>query len=140
MKNKFQKPVTKLVKKAKPVSENTQSQASEASAKSGYNGKWKIEELDGKYVAKLFASNGGALLSTSSYTSVNGAKDCISKIKDSLLNDRFVILADKDGKHFFKVLSTSNRSILQSSKYSTKYQCEKAVASAKKFAQTAAII
>ena len=140
MKNKFQKPVTKLVKKAKPVSENTQSQASEASAKSGYNGKWKIEELDGKYVAKLFASNGGALLSTSSYTSVNGAKDCISKIKDCLLNDRFVILADKDGKHFFKVLSTSNRTILQSSKYSTKYQCEKAVASAKKFAQTAAII
>lgn len=140
MKNKFQKPVTKLVKKAKPVSENTQTQASETKVKSSYNGKWKIEELDGKYVAKLFASNGGILLSTSSYTTINGAKDCILKVKDSLLNGRFVISADKDGKHFFKVLSASNRTILQSSKYSTKYQCEKAVASATKFAQTAIII
>ena len=138
--NKYQKPVTKLVKKAKDVNENSQAPATENKVKAGYNGKWKIEQLDGKYLAKLFASNGGLLLVTPAYMSVNGVKDCIEKVKDSLLSDRVTIISSKDGKHFFKVSSISNRTILQSSKYSTKYQCEKALASTKRFIQTAIIL
>lgn len=142
MKNKFQKPVTKLIKKEKSslVSSEPIAETNTQTVKIGYNGKWKIEEVDGKYLAKLFASNGGLLLSTSTYISPNGAKDCIEKIKDSLENDRTTILTDKEGKHFFKVLSTSDRTIVQSAKYGSKYQCEKALASAKKFAQTAIIL
>ncbi|MBR2384113.1 MAG: DUF1508 domain-containing protein [Clostridia bacterium] len=137
---KHHKPITRLVKKFKPTENKIESPKSNIPAESKYSGKWKIEELDGKYHATLFASNGGKLLTTPSYTSTKGVKSCIDNVKTYLLNDSVAIITDKDGKHFYKVLSPSKRTILQSAKYSTKYQCEKALDSAKRFIQTAIIL
>ena len=136
--SKFQKPVTKLVKKAKPADNEVKADKA-VELKSGYSGKWSIEEKDGKYLAKLVASNGGILLVTPSYSSENGVKSCIENVKQSLALDKISIHSDKEGKFFFKVLSSAGRTILQSSKYATKYQCEKSLASAKNFAQKAII-
>ncbi len=137
-KSKFQKPVTKLVKKTKP-STPEQNQPAPTEPKASYSGKWAIEQAEGKFLAKLVASNGGVLLTTGSYSSENGVKGCIESVKAALSSDSAVVVSDKEGKYFFKVLSPSKRTILQSAKYSTKYQCEKSLASAKIFAQKAII-
>ena len=138
-KSKFQKPITKLVKKAKPADTESQPIKKEADIKTGYNGKWSIEEKDGKHFAKLVASNGGVLLTTPSYSNVNGVKACIENLKQNLASDNVAICVDKEGKAFFKVLSSAGRTIAQSAKHSTKYQCEKSLASTKNFAQKAII-
>lgn len=138
-KSKFQKPITKLVKKSK--AENTTHVEKEpiAPTKTGYNGKWKIENANGKYRAKLLASNGGLLLTTPLYTSENGVKACIQHVKECLASDRATIVTDKDGKYSFKLISEKGRTVLQSATHSTKYQCEKSLASTKHFAETAVI-
>ncbi|MBR2336355.1 MAG: DUF1508 domain-containing protein [Clostridia bacterium] len=141
-KTKFSKPVTKLVKKAKSTDEapSFSINLQQTEQRVAYCGKWKIEEDNGKFYAKLFASNGGLLLTTPHYTAVNGVKACIENVKESLMADNVTITTDKEGKFFFKVLSTSKRTILQSSKHTSKYQCEKSLASAKRFAKTAVTV
>ena len=141
-KSKYAKPVTKLlVKKPAVKEENEQvAPAKEETRKSAYLGKWKTETTeDGKFFAKLRASNGGILLVTPLYSSEAGLKNGISSIKKGLATNNVTITANKAGKFVFKVTSPSGRAIVTSEQYAAKFQCEKALDSAKRFAETAVI-
>ena len=141
-KSKYSKPVTKLLVK-KPVAKEEPEQnvqTKEEARKSAYLGKWKVEKAeDGKLFAKLRASNGGILLTTPLYTSEIGLKNGITAIKKSLAADNVTITANKAGKFVFKITAPSGRTIVTSEQYAARFQCEKALDSAKRFAETAVI-
>ena len=141
-KSKFSKPVTKIVVKKAPVKDETAEElpAKEEAKKSAYLGKWKTETAeDGKMFAKLCASNGGILLVTPSYTSDIGLKNGIASIKKHLAAGNVAITANKAGKFVFKVSAPSGRTIVTSEQYGARFQCEKALESAKRFAETAVV-
>ncbi len=141
-KSKFSKPVTKIVVKKAPVKDETAEElpAKEEAKKSAYLGKWKTEIAeDGKMFAKLCASNGGVLLVTPSYTSDIGLKNGIASIKKHLAAGNVAITANKAGKFVFKVSAPSGRTIVTSEQYGARFQCEKALESAKRFAETAVV-
>ena len=141
-KSKFSKPVTKIVMKKAPVKDETAEElpAKEEAKKSAYLGKWKTETAeDGKMFAKLCASNGGVLLVTPSYTSDIGLKNGIASIKKHLAAGNVAITANKAGKFVFKVSAPSGRTIVTSEQYGARFQCEKALESAKRFAETAVV-
>ena len=141
-KSKFSKPVTKIVVKKAPVRDETAEElpAKEEAKKSAYLGKWKTETAeDGKIFAKLCASNGGVLLVTPSYTSDIGLKNGIASIKKHLAAGNVAITANKAGKFVFKVSAPSGRTIVTSEQYGARFQCEKALESAKRFAETAVV-
>lgn len=141
-KSKYAKPVTKLLVK-KPVAKEEPEQnvqTKEEARKSAYLGKWKVEKAeDGKLFAKLRASNGGILLTTPLYTSEIGLKNGITAIKKSLAADNVTVTANKAGKFVFKITAPSGRTIVTSEQYAARFQCEKALDSAKRFAETAVI-
>ena len=141
-KSKYAKPVTKLLVKKPVVKEEPEQnvQAKEEARKSAYLGKWKVEKTeDGKLFAKLRASNGGILLITPLYTSEIGLKNGITAIKKSLAADNVTVTANKAGKFVFKITAPSGRTIVTSEQYAARFQCEKALDSAKRFAETAVI-
>ena len=141
-KSKFSKPITKIVVKKAPVKDETAEElpAKEEAKKSAYLGKWKTETAeDGKMFAKLCASNGGVLLVTPSYTSDIGLKNGIASIKKHLAAGNVAITANKAGKFVFKVSAPSGRTIVTSEQYGARFQCEKALESAKRFAETAVV-
>lgn len=141
-KSKFSKPVTKIVVKKAPVKDETAEElpTKEEAKKSAYLGKWKTETAeDGKMFAKLCASNGGVLLVTPSYTSDIGLKNGIASIKKHLAAGNVAITANKAGKFVFKVSAPSGRTIVTSEQYGARFQCEKALESAKRFAETAVV-
>lgn len=141
-KSKFSKPVTKIVVKKAPVKDETAEElpAKEEAKKSAYLGKWKTETAeDGKMFAKLCASNGGVLLVTPSYTSDIGLKNGIASIKKHLAAGNVAITANKAGKFVFKVSAPSGRTIVTSEQYGARFQCEKALESAKRFSETAVV-
>ena len=141
-KSKYAKPVTKLLVKKPVVKEEPEQnvQTKEEARKSAYLGKWKVEKTeDGKLFAKLRASNGGILLTTPLYTSEIGLKNGITAIKKSLAADNVTVTANKAGKFVFKITAPSGRTIVTSEQYAARFQCEKALDSAKRFAETAVI-
>ncbi len=141
-KSKYSKPVTKLLVKKPVVKEEPEQnvQTKDEARKSAYLGKWKVEKTeDGKLFAKLRASNGGILLTTPLYTSEIGLKNGITAIKKSLAADNVTVTANKAGKFVFKITAPSGRTIVTSEQYSARFQCEKALDSAKRFAETAVI-
>ena len=141
-KSKYAKPVTKLLVKKPVVKEEPEQnvQTKEEARKSAYLGKWKVEKTeDGKLFAKLRASNGGILLTTPLYTSEIGLKNGITAIKKSLASDNVTVTANKAGKFVFKITAPSGRTIVTSEQYTARFQCEKALDSAKRFAETAVI-
>ena len=141
-KSKYAKPVTKLLVKKPVVKEDPEQnvQTKEEARKSAYLGKWKVEKTeDGKLFAKLRASNGGILLTTPLYTSEIGLKNGITAIKKSLAADNVTVTANKAGKFVFKITAPSGRTIVTSEQYAARFQCEKALDSAKRFAETAVI-
>lgn len=141
-KSKYAKPVTKLLVKKPVVKEEPEQnvQTKEEARKSAYLGKWKVEKTeDGRLFAKLRASNGGILLTTPLYTSEIGLKNGITAIKKSLAADNVTVTANKAGKFVFKITAPSGRTIVTSEQYSARFQCEKALDSSKRFAETAVI-
>lgn len=109
--------------------------------KQAYAGKWVIVKgEDGKYYAKLLASNGGVLLKTENYSSLSGVKNGIQTIKKNVDGGNFATSIDKYGHYCFKLFSMSNRLICQSEDYSSKAKCESGINSVKRFAKTDLII
>lgn len=139
-KSKFAKPVTRIVKKSSEGEEVTETptKAEQSAVKVGYSGKWIIVKNEDKSFAKLLASNGGVMIQTPAYSSVQGVLGSIANVKENIANA--VIAQTKTGKYVYKVISSSKRTIATSDEYSTKYQCEKALESAKRFAISAVVI
>ena len=109
-----------------------------------YKGKWVICRLvtedksaEEMYFFELHASNGEKLLTSEEYTSYNGAVRGIQTHKNNILKGNFRITMSKRGEYIFKLLSGKNMLLCMGEGYSTKARCEAAIASAKRFAETA---
>ena len=111
-----------------------------------YAGKWAIfrivtdeETEEENYFFELRASNGEALLSSEEYTSYAGVLRGIQTHKTNILRDNFKITVSKKGDYIFKILSGKNLLLCTGANYSTRGRCESAMASVKRFAETAVL-
>ena len=111
-----------------------------------YAGKWAIFRLttdeeteEENYFFELRASNGETLLSSEEYTSYAGVLRGIQTHKTNILRDNFKITVSKKGDYIFKLLSGKNLLLCTGANYSTRARCESAVASVKRFAETAVL-
>ena len=109
-------------------------------AASSYAGKWLIRKTDEGYFAELVTSGNEVLLSTENYTSLSGVKSGVSTLKKNIVTDNITISIDKNGSFRFKIFSSGNKLLCISEKYDTKYKCDKAIETAKEFAETAVIM
>ena len=111
-----------------------------------YKGKWVVcrlitdeEDAEETYFFELHASNGEVLLSSEEYTSYAGVLRGIETHKTNIARDNFKITVSKKGDYIFKLLSGKNLLLCTGANYSTRVRCESAVASVKRFAETAVL-
>ena len=111
-----------------------------------YRGKWVIcrlvtddKESEEMYFFELHASNGEKLLTSEEYTSYNGAIRGIQTHKTNIAKGNFRITISKRGEYIFKLLSGKNMLLCMGESYTTKARCEAAIASTKRFAETAVV-
>ena len=111
-----------------------------------YRGKWVICRLvtddkdpDEMYFFELHASNGEKLLTSEEYTSYSGAIRGIQTHKTNIAKGNFRVTISKRGEYIFKLLSGKNMLLCMGESYATKARCEAAIASTKRFAETAVI-
>ncbi|MBQ9113444.1 MAG: DUF1508 domain-containing protein [Clostridia bacterium] len=128
-------PTVSAIKKENAAKENVR-----------YKGKWVIcrlitDEDDGEetYFFELHASNGEVLLSSEEYTSYSGVIRGIETHKTNIARDNFKITVSKKGDYIFKLMSGKNLLLCTGANYSTRLRCESAVASVKRFAETAVL-
>lgn len=129
---------------APTVSESKKENAAKDNVR--YKGKWVIcrlvtDEKDDEetYFFELHASNGEVLLSSEEYTSYAGVLRGIETHKTNIARDNFKITVSKKGDYIFKLLSGKNLLLCTGANYSTRVRCESAVASVKRFAETAVL-
>ena len=111
-----------------------------------YAGKWIITENRNNkdslptYSFELRASNGEKLLASTAYKSLQGAKNGIKTYRNNIVNGKFTIAQNKKGDYFFKLLNASDRLLCTGEQYQSKFNCESAIDSVKRFAETAVIV
>lgn len=104
-----------------------------------YNGKWVIEEDDGAFMAKLFASNGELLLNSENYVSYESAKVAVGTITNNGLAGNFIIDSDKKNRYFFKLRSSQKATLCVGETYSQLNACKSAIDSVRRFLKTATL-
>ena len=114
-----------------------------------YAGKWVIYKLiltddkdnatEENYFFELRASNGERLLASEEYTSYAGAVKGIQTHKDNVKKGNFRIVLSKKGDYIFKLLTAKNTLLCTGANYKTLERCESAIASTKRFAETAVL-
>ncbi len=108
------------------------------------SGKWIIYSyLDEKqtryYTARLKANNGETLLDLESYTTLSGVKSGLDNVKKNIAEDNFSFKGDKNGNWNFKLYSSNKMLLCLGEGYTSKVNCESAIASVKKFSETATV-
>ena len=111
----------------------------------GYNGKWIIyarhdEEGHITYWFELFANNGEKLLSSEEYTSYVGAVNGIQTHKTNIEKGNFRISLTKRGDYIYKLLNGNGQLLCLGEHYKTKYRCQNAVESVKRFALNSPVL
>lgn len=105
--------------------------------KSGYAGKWLINEVEDMFIAQLYASNGELLLSSEAYTTPSSAKSAIETITTNGVNGNFIIDVDKKGRYFFKLRNAQKSTLCVGETYSQLAKCQSAIDSVRRFLKTA---
>jgi len=101
-------------------------------------GKWKIESTDGgKYLAKLFASNGQLMLATEEVASKKTALNSIESVKKNAVDGNFIIDKDKFGRFYYKLRNAQKSVICIGESYDRLDACVSALESVRRFAYTA---
>ncbi|MDY2880798.1 MAG: hypothetical protein SOT34_07680 [Candidatus Borkfalkiaceae bacterium] len=159
-KNKYQKPLTKIVVKdpskrryddlpaaklaaSKPVRKPSAAalkRNEELEKQAETCGKWTVEQDDIYFVAELFSSDGIMLMRTEKYTSLSGIKNGIETIRKNIEAGNVNVVADSRGRSRFKVFSSGNRLLAIGDSYENSELCEQAIESAKRFCETAVLI
>lgn len=98
-------------------------------------GKWKIEMTDqGRYTAKLYASNGQLMLATEGVASVETATKNIESVKKNAESGNFVIDKDKFGRFYYKLRNVQKSVICIGEAYESVENCKNAIESVRRFA------
>lgn len=113
----------------------------EYKVKKGFEGKWKVETGDdGKFSAKLYASNGQLMIATEYVSTKNGAIKAMENIKKNSQEGNFVIDKDKFGRFYYKLRNSQRTVICMGEAYDNFADCTSALESMRKFAFTATLI
>lgn len=108
--------------------------------KKGLSGKWKIETTDeGKFTAKLYASNGQLMLATEEVAIRKNAEAAIEFVKKNSFAGNFIIDKDKFGRFYYKLRNAQKSVICIGEAYESLDSCISALESVRRFAYTAVI-
>ncbi len=108
--------------------------------KKGLEGKWKIETLDGKYTAKLYASNGQVMLVTEGVSSALSAETAIESVRKNCSAGNFVVEKDKFGRFYYKLRNAQKSVICIGEAYETLDSCTSAIETVRKYAKLAILV
>ena len=108
--------------------------------KKGMTGKWKVEKTeDGRYSAKLYASNGQLMLATEEVAQEKTALTAIESVKKNSADGNFIIDKDKFGRFYYKLRNAQKSVICIGEAYERLESCTSALESVRKFAATAVL-
>ncbi len=108
--------------------------------KNGATGKWKIEQNEeGKYSAKLYASNGQLMLATEEVSLLKSAENAIESVKKNSAAGHFIIDRDKFGRFYYKLRNAQKSVICIGEAYKSLDSCISALESVRRFAATAVV-
>ena len=103
-------------------------------------GKWKVEvNGDGKFVSKLYASNGQLMLATEEVASKKTALSLIESVKKNAFDGNFIIDKDKFGRFYYKLRNAQKSVICIGESYDKVDSCISALESVRRFALNAKI-
>ena len=92
------------------------------------------------YVAELHSEDGRLLLKSQNYSALNDARTAIDALKKHISGNNFSIVAGRDGKYCFKLLSTAGRLITNGEPCQTRNDCIQMIDEVKRIAFTAEIV
>ena len=97
-------------------------------------GKWMVKEKgEGEYVAFLYANNREVLLTSETYSTVEGAKKGVATIQKNATDENFAIYKDKNDNYYFKLKNSKNRFLCVGETYPNRNACLNSIESVKKF-------
>ena len=97
-------------------------------------GKWMVKEKgEGEYVAFLYANNKEVLLTSETYSTVDGAKKGVATIQKNATDENFAIYKDKNNNYYFKLKNSKNRFLCVGETYPNRNACLNSIESVKKF-------
>lgn len=97
-------------------------------------GKWMVKEKgEGEYVAFLYANNKEVLLTSETYSTVDGAKKGVATIQKNATDENFAIYKDKNKHFYFKLKNSKNRFLCVGETYPNRNACLNSIESVKKF-------
>ncbi len=103
-------------------------------------GKWVVEmNEDGRYTAKLFASNGQLMLATEEVAQKTTALKAIESVKKNSAEGNFIIDKDKFGRFYYKLRNAQKSVICIGEAYEKLDSCTSALESVRRFAATAVL-
>ena len=104
----------------------------------GARGKWKVEKTeDGKFSAKLYASNGQLMLATEEVATRKSAETAIESVRRNATQGNFIIDRDKFGRYYYKLRNPQRSVICIGEAYEKLDSCVSAIESVRRFALTA---
>lgn len=106
----------------------------------GGKGKWKLEtSTDGKFAAKLYASNGQLMLATEEVSQKKTVVNAIDAVKKNAAAGNFVIDRDKFGRYYYKLRNAQKSVICIGESYESLDSCVSAIESVRRYAATATV-
>jgi uncharacterized protein YegP (UPF0339 family) len=104
-------------------------------------GKWKVEALEnGKFVARLYASNGQLMISTEEVARKSTAAAAIEAVKKNASAGNFIIDHDKFGRFYYKLRNVQKSVICIGESYDSVDSCIKALESVRRFAVNSVLV
>ncbi len=109
-------------------------------SKKTLRGKWKIETSDeGKFTARLYASNGQLMLATEEVANRKTAENAVESVKKNAVEGNFIIDRDKFGRYYYKLRNAQKSVICIGEAYESLDSCVSAIESVRRFASTAVV-
>ncbi len=107
----------------------------------GPKGKWRIETAEnGKFSARLYASNGQLMIATEEVAGKKTALNAIESVKKNAIEGNFIVDRDKFGRYYYKLRNAQKSVICIGEAYDSLDSCTKALESVRRFAVNSIVI
>ncbi len=104
-------------------------------------GKWKVENTEeGKFVARLYASNGQLMLATEQVANKKTALNAIESVKKNALEANFVIDRDKSNRYYYKLRNAQRSIICIGEAYVSLDSCVSAIESVRRLVSVSPLV
>lgn len=101
----------------------------------GMRGRWRVESTEeGRFCAKLYASNGQLMLATEEVSLRKSAENAIEAVRKNSLAGNFIIDRDKFGRYYYKLRNAQKSVICIGEAYDSLESCINALESVRRFA------